>query len=185
MRTFVAIELDEHCRRDLATAIEQMEHAVEGVKWVDPESAHLTIKFIGQLDENDVPAAVAVLQEAASQARPFTIRVRGISAFPSESNPRVIHAPVEEPEGILATLAQHIDERLNEELEIKRENRDFKPHVTLGRVRKGESCPSVDELAREAGESNFGECQVEEVVLMKSDLTPRGAVYTALETVGL
>lgn len=185
MRTFVAIELDEGCRRNLATAVEQMEHVVETVKWVDPGSAHLTLKFIGQLDEEDVPVAVDSLTEAAQNASAFTMNVSGLSAFPAEESPRVIYAPVEEEEGILAELAENVDAILAERLDIERDNRDFVAHVTLGRLKKNKSCPPVKELAREAGTSTFGEVKVTDMVLMKSDLTPRGAVYTPLKRITL
>jgi 2'-5' RNA ligase len=185
MRTFVAIELDEECRRNLATAIEKMAHAVEGIKWVTPESAHLTLKFIGQLDEKDVPDALEVLESAAARARPFTMRVKGISAFPSKKKPRVIHAPVEESSGVLEELAEAVDAGLAEKLDIEREKRQFKPHITLGRTQKGTSCPPIEKLASEVREPGFGEVEVDEIVLMKSDLTPRGAIYTPLEHVPL
>ncbi|MFW6457776.1 MAG: RNA 2',3'-cyclic phosphodiesterase [Planctomycetota bacterium] len=185
MRTFVAIEMDEDCRRNLATAVEQMEHVVETVKWVDPESAHLTLKFIGQLDEDDVPRAVATLQQAADDSRPFIMNISGISAFPSEENPRVIYAPIEEDDDILIQLANDVDARLADNLGVDRDERDFIPHITLGRLKKGKTCPPVKELAREAGKSNFGRVEVNEMVLMKSDLTPRGAVYTPLDRIAL
>ena len=185
MRTFVAIELDDECRRNLAMAVDQMAHAVEGIKWVDPDNAHLTLKFIGQLDEKDVPDALEVLEAAAGEAQPFTMRVNGISAFPSERKPRVIHAPVEESSGVLEELAGVVDSGLAEALGIEREKREFKPHVTLGRTRKGKSCPPIDELASEVRESYFGLVEVEEMVLMKSDLTPRGAIYTPLNHIPL
>ncbi len=185
MRTFVAIQLDEECRRNLATAVEQMEHVVETVKWVDPESAHLTLKFIGQLDEEDVPHAVDALKEAAEAAAPFTMDVSGLSAFPDDDNPRVIYAPVNEAEGILVKLAQNVDAKLADELGVEPDERKFVPHVTLGRLKKNESCPPVKALSREAGQSNFGEVEATEIVLMKSDLTPRGAVYTPLERIPL
>lgn len=185
MRTFVAIELDDECRRSLATAIDQLEHAVSGIKWVDADSAHLTIKFIGQLDENDVPRAVDVLNDAAADAEPFSMRVGRLSAFPSERRPRVIYASVEESTGVLQRLAERIDAGLADQLDVDREKRDFIPHVTLGRVRKGQSCPPLEEFADAGDKSNFGRVQVEEIVLMKSDLTPRGAVYTPLEQIAL
>ncbi|MFP4176695.1 MAG: RNA 2',3'-cyclic phosphodiesterase [Planctomycetota bacterium] len=185
MRTFVAIELNEICRRNLSTAIERMQDALDGIKWTDPENAHLTLKFIGQLDESVVPRATEIITQAASDTSPFPMRLRGLSAFPSESRPRVIFARVNGPGNVLPDLANAIDLQLARELDIERETRDFVGHVTLGRVKDNAGCPPVKELARTAGESDFGEVEVEEIVLMKSDLTPRGAVYTPLDTIPL
>lgn len=185
MRTFVAIEVDEDCRRNIATSVEQMEHVVESVKWVDPQIAHLTLKFIGQLDEDDVPHAVGTLREVAAHSHPFTMDVAGISAFPNENSPRVIYACIGEEDGILSKLASDVDHHLADELDVERDNRDFIPHITLGRLKNNQSCPPVKELAREAGNSDFGKVDVSEIVIMKSDLTPRGAVYTPLERIEL
>ena len=180
MRTFVAIELDDACRRRLASALDSLRGAVPGVRWVKPEGAHLTLKFIGELEEPDLPAAIAALTAPAAAARPFVMACAGIGAFPPRGPLRVIHMPVEEPTGALESLVRAVDECLAEGIGLARETRSFKPHVTLGRVKRPRDCPALEEIAARAGETDFGEVMVEEIVLMRSQLTPQGAVYTAL-----
>jgi len=185
MRTFVAIELPDACRRRLTEAVEQLRRGAGGVKWVRTESAHLTLKFIGELPELDLPAAIEALRTGAQGASPFSFRVQGISVFPPKGAPRVIHAPVEEPTGALAGLAQSVDRALCEGLGVAPEKRSFKPHITLGRVKKPRDCPPIETLAGLVPNADFGEAQAREIILMKSDLTPRGAVYTPVERVKL
>jgi len=181
MRTFVAIELDEATRRKLSAAVERLRRAAGDVKWVDAHGAHMTLKFIGDIEDKDLPAAVAALRAAAARSRPFVMRVHGISGFPPRGRPRVIHAPAEEPTGTLLALAEAVEEALFDAISVEPEDRSFKAHVTLGRVREGKHCPSVEELSRLVGDQEFGQVEVKEIVLMKSDLTPRGPVYTPLE----
>jgi len=185
MRTFVAIELTDACRHRLAAAVEQLRGRAGGVKWVNAESAHLTLKFIGELPERDLPAAIEALRTAAQGAAPFSFRVQGISVFPPKGAPRVVHAPVEEPTGALAQLAQSVDHALCGGLGVAPEKRSFKPHITLGRVKKPRDCPPVETLAGLVPNADFGEVDVNEIILMKSDLTPRGALYTPVERVKL
>ena len=185
MRTFVAIELDEECRSRLTRAQEELGQGCGGVRWVPPACMHLTLKFIGELAEVDVPTVTSAISSAGSQASPFRMKVAGISSFPPTRRPRVIVAPVEEPSGALAALTEAVDTELCQALGIAREKRSFKPHVTLGRVKKPQDCPSVRELSVLVADADFGEVDVDSVVLMKSDLRPRGAVYTPLERVAL
>ena len=135
MRTFVAIELDEECRRRLARAQEELRRGCGGVRWVHREGLHLTLKFIGELAEIDIPSAVSAISSAASQASLFRMTVEGISGFPPKGRPRIIFARIEEPRGVLLALAEAVDHGLCEALGIAREKRSFKSHVTLGRVK--------------------------------------------------
>jgi len=185
MRTFVAIELDDECRRKLVRAQEELRGSCGGVRWVRPDGLHLTLKFIGELAETDVSSAASAISSAASQASPFRMTLEGISGFPPKGRPRIIFARVEEPHGVLAALAQAVDSGLCEALGIAPEERSFKSHVTLGRVQNPRDCPPVPELSGLVADDDFGEVAVDSVVLMKSDLTPRGAIYTPLERIRL
>ena len=185
MRTFVAIELDEDCRRRLARAQEALRRGCGGVRWVRPEGLHLTLKFIGELPEIDIPSAVSAISSAASQSSPFRMALQGISGFPPKGSPRVIFAGVKEPSGVLVELAKAVDGGLCEALGTAREKRPFKSHVTLGRVKNPRDCLPVSELSGLVVDADFGTVAVEDVVLMKSDLTPTGAIYTPMERIKL
>ena len=185
MRTFVAVELNDPTRRALGDAVGRMREAAPDLKWVAPQGMHLTLKFIGELKDQDVGAALEALRAAAAGCEPFAMRVSGVSGFPPRGRPRVVHAPLEEPTGALAELARTVEEGLAEAVGVKREKRAFKAHVTLARVRRGANCPPASELADRAGNVEFGKVEVKDIVLMKSDLTPRGAVYSVLERIPL
>ncbi len=185
MRTFVAIELTESCRHKLAEAVRKLRAAAGEVRWVKAETAHLTLKFIGELPERDLPEAISALSAAAADSEPFRFRVEGISGFPPTDRPRVIHVPVHESSGALQRLAEAVERGLFEAIGLAQERRSFKPHITLGRVKERRNCPSLEEIAALVPDADFGEVPVDGIVLVKSDLTPRGAVYTALERMPL
>jgi len=181
VRAFVAIELDSACRAVLADVANRIKSvAAGGVRWVKADSLHLTLKFIGELKESDLPTAVRVLDDAAAGVQPFRMDVRGLSGFPPRGVPRVIHAGVEERTGALSELQRRVEDGLQRELGVAREKRRYVPHLTLGRVKDRRQCPAVEELAGVLDRRDFGRVAVKSVILMRSDLRPDGAVYTPL-----
>lgn len=185
MRTFVAIELDERCRGRLVRAVEGLRAVADGVRWVKAESLHLTLKFIGEMAEKDLPAAIEGLEAAGAGLPPFAMAVRGLSAFPPRGRPRVIHVGCEEPDGVLMSLQGRVEAGLRDALGIAPEKRRYIAHITLGRVKSRGSCPAVEDLAAAAGSQEFGTVAVDSFVLMRSELLPGGAVYTAMHRFGL
>jgi 2'-5' RNA ligase len=183
MRIFIAAELSEQCRSRLAEAIDELDEEASGLRWVDPTTAHITLKFIGDMDEENLPPVIQVMEDAVRGVDPVRVQVAGLSAFPNSSRPRVLYTPVKDPGGVLAEIADELNEGLAETLGVKREKRSFVAHATLGRVKRGKICPPPEDLAPLLSDPDFGKVEVNDIVLMKSDLTPQGAVYSVLERV--
>jgi len=181
LRAFVAIELDDACRRELRRMLEVLRPLAAGVRWVRPESVHLTLKFIGELPEPELPAALECLGAAAAASPPFGITVSGLSGFPRRGVPRVIHVGVEEPTGALARLQRAVEDGIKDALGVAREKRRFTPHVTLGRVRNRRACPRMEAICAAVQDQHVGCVQVRSIALIKSELRPEGAVYTVIE----
>ena len=180
IRTFIAVEMDPAIRRAAKGLIEKFRAAGADVGWVAPEKMHLTLKFLGDVRETDVPLVCEAVGEAVAGAAPFELDVRGAGAFPNLSRPRVIWLGSGEGEQAMAGLADRIEAVL-ESLGFAREARRFHAHLTLGRVRRGG--PAISALARmvqEHAEVEIGRTSVEEVVVFSSQLKPTGAVYEAL-----
>jgi len=185
VRTFVAVELDDACCRALAGAVERLRPVAAGVRWVRPEAMHLTLKFIGEIDELAVPRAIEAMRPAADAAGPFTMAIAGLSGFPPRGTPRVIHVGVEEPDGTLTALQAAVEQALAEELGVAPEKRRWTPHITLGRVKDRRRCPRMEQIAAALPDQDFGEVRVGSFVLMQSELRPTGAVYTPLHRFAL
>jgi len=168
MRAFVAIELNDFCRAALDAATAQLRERIPGVRWVRTESLHLTMKFIGELAEIDLPDIITPLSQIT--APPFTMHVAGLSGFPTRGALRLIHAGVRDDAAALAPLHAAIEAAVGGAPEARR----FVPHITLGRVKKSSAAPTATDLACE---TPFGWVDVDSFVLVRSRLRRDGPVY--------
>lgn len=184
MRTFIAIELDEAIRERLAGVQERLRGMATGVKWVRPQNVHLTLKFLGEIEEDAGESIAAALAEAASGVEPFEMRVTGVGSFPPKGAPRVVWAGIEEPTGRLLELHRRIEQAL-EPLGFEREKRRFTAHATIGRVKKPRGGHKLRQALEPRGGDDFGVQAVEDMVLLRSQLSPTGPTYTLLRRLQL
>jgi 2'-5' RNA ligase len=146
---------------------------------VSTSNYHLTLKFLGGIEESRAADIGAALTAAVAGLPAVDLALRGLGAFPSPARPRVIWAGVDAGGPSLAALAGAVDAGLAA-LGVPREARGFSAHVTLGRVREPRRDPALAAaLARAAG-VELGSSRVDRVVLMRSELSPRGARYSEL-----
>ena len=199
IRAFLAVELSQQLRAELATVKQELKHRIEPemkrdmrISWARPASIHLTLKFLGDMDEQVVdPLQVAVEQAIGSQ-RAVNVPLERLGAFPRPQSPRVLWVgPSENWErGAEAKRIADIHgaiEQACEDLRFLRETRPFSPHLTLARIKVGERHVGVA-LAKGGvldRPLSLGSLAMETVVLMKSELNPTGSVYTKLWSVRL
>ena len=199
IRAFLAVELSQELQAELATVQQDLKRRIEPemkrdtrISWAKPASIHLTIKFLGDMDEQVIdPMLVAVEQTVGSQ-RPVNVPLERLGAFPRPQSPRVLWVgPSENWErGGEATRIAEIHgaiEQACEGLSFLRETRPFSPHLTLARIKVGERHVGVA-LAQSGVLDlplSLGSLAVASVVLMKSELKPTGSVYTKLWNVRL
>ncbi len=180
IRTFVAIEIGEETRDKLSVFLTQIKKTNADVKWVAPENIHLTLKFIGNIEENVLPALNKIINDVVSHAKPFNIVVENIGAFPTLKRPRVIFVCVQDKGNSLLKIQEKLDRGV-EELGIMRDSRKFVGHITLGRIRSRKNMPELISALNSGTEHCFGKEMVNCISLMQSKLTPGGPVYTRLE----
>ena len=135
------------------------------------------MKFLGGVEATRLDAIAEALKGAAVRCRPFELSVSGLGAFPTPARARVLWAGIEAGAAEATALARHVDDALVP-LGFEREARAFSAHVTLGRVRTPRSNPQVAPAL--TGARDFGRQRVEQLALMRSELSPRGARYTEL-----
>lgn len=184
LRLFIAIPLPEAVQREFAVIQERLRRSLRSqadVKWVEPEHIHLTLKFLGHVEEDAVTPLEQTLDRLASEGGPFTLHCAGVGAFPSARSPRVIWVGVDQGGEEAARLAARVDEAL-EPLGFAPEERAFTPHLTLGRVRSSSRLTSLVKLLEAESFSSGMPFAADRVVLFQSTLTPQGPVYTALHT---
>ncbi len=184
IRSFVAVELDDAARRELARLEDQLRGTGADVKWVAPASLHLTLKFLGDVPAGDLPAVTRALGEALEGVAPFALVLSGLGAFPSVSGPRVVWVGVAEGRETLAGLASRIEMAL-EPLGFPRESRGFSPHLTLGRCRSSRGVAELKAALVARKDFRGPRIAVDRVMLLSSELRPAGPVYAPLAVFAL
>ena len=188
VRSFVAIELPDEARKGLARLrreLERDEHRF--VKWVDPGGIHLTLKFLGNIPSGRVTEITGALEQAVRGISAFHLEISGVGTFPSLKQVRVFWVGVGGEVEKLSRLQQNVDSALAA-LGFAKEERPFVAHLTLARIREGTSPAERRAFGELVGSSSFEEkypVEVEAVRLMRSQLTPSGAIYTCLSVVEL
>jgi 2'-5' RNA ligase len=188
IRSFIAIELPEEVKtglRRLQTELKLPEHTF--VKWVAPESVHLTLKFLGNISPQKVAEITGVMEQASQGVGPFQLEVTEVGAFPNLRQPRVLWLGIKGAIDKLVAWQQRIDSGLVP-LGFAKETRAFTPHLTLARLRDG-TLPKdrlgFGELITKTPVQVSYKVNVNSLSLMKSQLLPGGAVYSRLTEVKL
>ncbi|MFH1117516.1 MAG: RNA 2',3'-cyclic phosphodiesterase [Pseudomonadota bacterium] len=179
VRAFTAIEIPESAKSFLSGIESDLKRVGADVKWVKPESIHLTLKFLGDVRTDRVPVFEADLGPMFLAFHPFEIRISGVGAFPDLRRPRVIWAGLDDPSGGLVPLARQVEDIFLVH-GFNREKRGFNPHLTVGRVRSAKGQYDLVEAVRERMDIVGPVFPVQSVVLFQSILRPTGAVYRAL-----
>src|SRR6516165_10166415 len=176
MRLFLAVDLPDQVRHELAVVQNALKPLTDSARWVSPDSIHITLKFLGEVPEkvvDDIDTALAGLSW-----KPFTVTVHGVGFFPGNRSPRVFWAGMEAP--TMQDLAEELDSRM-ERVGFDKEKRAFRPHLTLARARDTRIDSSLVTASAKYEEHNFGSFTADRVFLIKSTLNPSGPVYEKLK----
>ena len=188
VRLFIAAELPDAFREDIArVGASALALGLGGVRPVRAENAHLTLKFLGEVDADRVEDVLASMRLAAARAAPFTLRTGNLGAFPNADAPRVLWLGVDGDLTALRRLRDDLEDALAA-VGFQRDRRAFAPHVTAARVRDRLSPAAAKRLMNAAASTvptTPIEFAVERLSLMRSDARPAGAVYTRLGEAGL
>ena len=179
IRTFLAIELPEEIKAQIGNIQNRLKTTVKGVRWTKLEGIHLTLKFFGNVSENDIANISKVVEKNTVDARPLTLNVSTIGTFPNLRRPRVLWFGISGSVERLSDLQNEIEKDL-ESIGFQRENRAFRAHLTLGRVKSPKEVKGLSEIIKNEESYDAGSFKAYGLTLFKSDLTPQGAIYTKL-----
>ena len=183
LRAFIASELPPALQDSIQTATAKLRETLgDGlIRWVPPHNVHLTLKFLGDVSTSSLELIKQMLLTEASQFAAFDAHVEGLGCYPNVRRPRVLWVGLKAP-AELVSLQRGI-EAASARLGYESEERDFSPHLTIGRVRQNVSSGDMHRL-RTAMEScqipMLGTVHVDAVHLFKSELRPEGSIYTRL-----
>jgi 2'-5' RNA ligase len=186
IRAFIAADLPDASKRALRGLQDRLKAGGRAnVRWVDPGSIHLTLKFLGNIDVVMIQRILAVMAEAAGGVRPFPIELKGLGVFPNLSRVRVVWVGLGGEVEKLAVIQKRIEAGLVP-LGFTAEARPFAPHFTLGRVREQATSEERRRLGQLIAGTSFeggGRFNVGDIHLMKSQLTREGPIYTRIGSV--
>jgi 2'-5' RNA ligase len=183
MRTFIALALPAELKAALARMQKTFMQSTAGVKWVKPESIHLTLNFLGSTSMDEVDTVCGVLDHLTRNATPFSFEATGMGAFPNSRNPKVIWAGLQ-VEDRLKAFQKELEKALADR-GFAAEDRPFAPHLTLGRLRDGLMRKDVAGLIEQFSSEKFGCFEAEHIIFFKSELKPSGPVYQAIKDITL
>ena len=181
LRCFIAIEFSDEIRKSIWQATAPMRAVEADVKWVEESNYHLTLKFLGSVDEELIPRIKATLEEIATKHTAFEITIRGAGVFPDARRPRVVWVGIESAQG-LGLIARDIEAGMIQ-YGFAPEDRSFSPHLTVGRVKSLRGSGDVMRALHALGQVSFGVQAVRSIAIMKSDLTPHGPIYGRLHEI--
>jgi RNA 2',3'-cyclic 3'-phosphodiesterase len=187
MRAFIAIELPQNIKDHISRLQDKLKKSGADVKWVSPSNIHLTLKFLGEIDEKTRDGVCACLVEIAAHTPRYTVKLGSLGAFPGIQSPRIIWIGLSLGHDQTRSIADQLENNL-EKYGIDRETRPFSSHITIGRVR---SQKNKDDLVRcisgleSSMKENLGEFQAEKITLFKSTLLPQGPIYGIIQETNL
>ena len=179
IRTFVAVLIAEDLKQQIARVQGQIKKLAPDVKWVAPKNIHVTLKFLGNVREDEIGQVRSAVDDAVRAFSPFEIAISGLGAFPSPARARVVWTGIEVGQQQLTDLAAAVDAGVSK-LGFEPEERPFKSHITIGRVKTSRHLAGLAAGIEEVDACDLGTQQVSSVVVMQSELLREGPVYSPL-----
>jgi 2'-5' RNA ligase len=180
IRTFIGVDIGDEIRKSAVVLQKRLAQSGAAVKWVAPENLHITMLFLGELDERDIVPVCRGVEDAARRESAFLMRATGVGAFPTLHRPKVLWAGIGDGAEPLRRLYSDIEEKLLDLGVYRKEERGYTPHLTLGRIRsEADGQALAPELAKlQAWEG--GRTTVDEVLVYSSEQGRDGPEYAVL-----
>ena len=184
MRVFIAVELPDKVKKNMVELVNELKEVGSGVKWVEEKNLHITLKFLGWVEDRKADDVIGLATKAAAGTGSFKAKFEGLGTFPPGKSPRVVWAGVGEGAEKIKKLADSLEETLSNAA-YRSEEREFSSHVTIGRVKDKKGVDKLKEKMESFKDPKFGEAIVDHINIMKSTLTPKGPIYETVKEVKL
>lgn len=179
IRAFIAVDLPETVQQKVEQLQQELRKTQALVSWVKPASIHITLKFLGNIFPEQVPGIQSALEGIALNTSVFRLQPKGCGAFPSLKQMRIVWIGLHGNNEPLGELQQEVESAIIK-LGFKAEDRPFRPHLTIGRVKGKRGLRSLQDALLAQNTFETEAFDVKEVVLYKSELRREGALYTPL-----
>jgi len=179
MRLFIAVDLNDSARKNISDIISRLKKKDFDVKWVNPENIHITLKFLGEVNENDMKGLENIISGSVKDVKKFKINISKAGYFGKGNYVKVVWVDIREGRDILVQLSRKFNKELTH---IRREEREPSPHITIGRVRSGRNVHELINEVEGLSDVKVGEVEVNDIKLKQSVLKPDGPIYIDLKT---
>lgn len=180
IRTFIAVDPGKAIRDQLTSVQRSLARETTEIKWVEEGNLHLTLLFLGEVEDRELPAICRSVEQACAGQAPFPLTIAGIGCFPNPRRPRIVWAGVAAGSTELIALHDALETPLLNLRCYRREDRPYSPHLTLGRTRSEQPGEQLARALPRFEKWRGGETTVSEVHVMSSELTSKGPLYTIL-----
>ncbi|MCK4307504.1 RNA 2',3'-cyclic phosphodiesterase [candidate division WOR-3 bacterium] len=178
MRIFIAIKVPDSIKEEISKLQKgldiQFAEFCGNVRWVAPQNIHLTLKFLGEVPEEQIETIIEAIESSLGKTEPFDISFEEVGGFPNLKRPRVLWVGAKQGKAQLIELMQKLNEKLSA-IGFETEARESVPHLTIGRIKK------VKNLEFKVKSFKATPFPVERIYLIKSKLTPQGPIYTDIK----
>ncbi len=180
LRTFIGIDVGKPIRDRCVALQDTLARSGAEVKWVEEENIHLTLLFLGEVEDRALPALCKAVADACAGQDVFTLSVESVGCFPNPRRPRVVWVGVGAGSSEVCVLHDALEAPLLELGCYRREARPYTPHITLGRVKSDRSTDALATALARQTKWRGGDTEVREIHVLSSELRPEGPVYTIL-----
>jgi 2'-5' RNA ligase len=184
MRAFISVELTDEIKKNITELVNGLKDNADGIKWVEPKNLHITLKFLGWVEDRNLDNLIELTAKAVANTGSFRAKFEELGTFPEGKTPRVIWVGTAEGGDALCKLAKSLETTLSQ-AGFKSEAREPRPHITIGRVKERKGAGRVKEKIDGMQNARFGEMIVDRVCIMKSTLKRSGPVYEIFKEVKL
>jgi len=178
IRSFLALEMTEAVKRSLETLVDRLDLPQYHVRWVRQKNMHLTLRFLGEISQEDVHTVSKAAGAAADRNAAFSMVLKGLGSFPASGTPRVVWTGIQDDRPLLR-LERHLTRELTK-AGWPLPDKAFRPHLTLGRVKSQRGIVELRKIMERDRTVTVGRMLVEHISLIKSVLRPSGPIYTTL-----
>lgn len=180
IRSFLAFEIPQAMKEAIAGVLEEVRRSKLNIRWVKVDNIHLTVIFIGNIREEDLPEIREAVDQIHPKYGPFQLSLKGLGLFPNARRPRVLWVGLDGDTQRMSDLKGDLQRGLKA-FGLKDEKREFRPHLTIGRFRKpGRGDSSLEDILSRYADFRGSPCELDELILFRSELKPGGAEYTRL-----
>ncbi len=180
-RIFIAINLPSSIKERIVYLQNRLVRLDLPVRWTKKENLHLTLVFLGEIDEVRIEKTKRITREVVSQYNTFKLKLQGLGSFPDERNPRILWVGLEDS-GDLGKLQKDLVDNLRKN-HLRIDDKKFWPHLTIGRTKR--KIQNFQDVKNKLGRVDLGEFEFEAVELMESELTDQGPIYKVIEKINL